>query len=370
MSRNERSLRLKGSIIVGVLMIGLFAEGGALIAASSSSSLNLVQVTIQTAEGLPFQYALTAYNSSGYQVANYYGGFPEAAFGLPSGTYLITASASYQSAICYPCPLDAAKNGSAAVYYRPPESEYGYAVEAVNGPIEVTIATQNSTQAPLTSYPIHVAFANGTAAAGAYVSGYVVGSSYSYSDQWVTYGQTSKDGNFTLVLPAAPVEVSASLSLPIQLPKNVSTVTVLVGGQKVNVTVYWQPNSIYLTGQALILPPQKGADITLQVQQSYPYPIYYGGASPAQGGAVTTTTSTTTTTAAGQQAASTTMTNRISPFNATGGELSPGSSPGQASSWTLGAGTLVAGVVAAALVGFGAALVLGRRLQSAKGARP
>jgi preprotein translocase subunit SecF len=53
----------------------------------------------------------------------------------------------------------------------------------------------------------------------------------------------------------------------VNIPKSVTTVTTTVGGQPVNVTVYWQPNYVELTGSALIIPPSTSAHMTLQVEQ-------------------------------------------------------------------------------------------------------
>lgn len=374
--------------IATILLLGLSVLAVALAnPAGAAASLDLVDVTIQTTQSLPYQYTLTAYNTSGYQVANYNGNFPEAGLALPSGTYLITASADYQQGYdCTYCPLMAKSgNGSTSampIRYIPPYSEYGYAVEKVSGPTQVTITTQNSTAAPLVKLPIHVTFANGTAAVGVDVYASVIGSSFGYSPDWVTYGQTGSDGNFTLVVPAAPVQVTASISVPIQLPKNVSTVTVIVGGQKVNVTVYWQPNSVYLSGQTLILPPQEGAAITLQVQQSYPYPIYYAGSGVArtgvstpQGGVYGVTTTYASTTASGQQGASnqavvSSQANRIPPFNPSNSQLSPSGSQAPAAAFDFATlETLMAVVAAAAVIGVGASLVLSKRKQRIESAR-
>ena len=358
--------------------------------AGATASLNLVDITVQTTKSLPYQYTLMAYNTSGYQVANFYGNFPEAAFALPSGTYLITAVASYQqNSPCYNCVYPMAVNGSAIatpIRYYAPYSEYGYAVEKVSGPMQLTITTQNSTAGPIVNVPVHVEFANGTAAVGAWVYANVIGAQYNYSPALNMSGQTGKDGNVTLVLPEAPVQVSASMSVPIQLPKNFSTVTVVVGGQKVNVTVYWQPNSVSLSGQTLILPPQKGASITLQVQQSNPFPIVYAGTGASRGyvstppaGVYTVTTAVASTTAGSSQAASdkaaaSPQSSRIPPFNPSSSQLSPSGPQGPATApptafdfATLE--TLMAVVAAAAVLGVGASLILSRRKQRTESAR-
>ena len=360
------------SAVSAILLLGLSVPALALVSSSgAAAALNSVQVTILTTANLPYQYTLTAYNTSGYQVADFYGSYPEAAFGLPSGTYLITASAYYQaSSSCNPCLLGAGANGtSMPIIYKSPSSEYGYAVVKVTAPVQMTIATENDTGLPVVDVPVHVAFFNGTAAGGAYVSAYVVGMSYGYNQRWVTGGQTGSDGNFTLVMPDQPIQVTAYLSLPVALPKNVTTVPVEVGGQKVNVTVYWQPMQVGLVGQALILPPQKGADITLKVQQ-YPYPVYFSGPGPIQDG-VAAVTVTSTATGASQQASPSAQPSMISPFHPTPEQLSssaqaaptPASNPTAMLPAILGAGA----VAVAALV---AAMVLVWRKHAPQSARP
>jgi hypothetical protein len=372
-----KTMNLRTSSIFLVLLLGLSIPTVALVtSAGASPALNSVDVTIQTTQTLPYQYTLTAYNTSGYQVANFYGNYPEAAFGLPSGTYLITASAYYQqSYVCNLClPEKGAVNGSTSsmpIRYVPPYSEYGYAVEKLTGPAHITITTSNSTQTSLVKLPIHVQFFNGTSAYGASVSAYVVGANYGYPQNWVSYGQTGSDGNFTLLMPNAPIQVSAYLSYPIDLPKNISTVTVEIAGQKVNVTVYWQPSTVTLSGQALILPPAMGAEITLQVQQSYPYPIYYAGQGTTPPSDVTTVTTTVATTTATPQQGVSSQTNRIAPFSPSSAQIS---SPGQqATSVAPGFSAieaLIIGLGAAAVVGVGAMLVLVRRKSVVQRARP
>jgi hypothetical protein len=216
-----------------------------------------------------------------------------------------------------------------------------------------------------------VQFFNGTAASGAYVSAYVVGANYAYPQDWVSGGQTGSDGNFTLVMPNAPIQVSATLSYPVSLPGNTSTVTVVIGGQKVNVTIYWQPNSVTLSGQALILPPEKGAEITLQVQQSYPYPVpYYGQGTSGAGGVTTVTTTVATATATPQQGA-TSQSTRIAPFSPSSAQVS---SPSQQSA-SVAPGfsaieDLIVALGTAALVGVGTMLVLVKRKSRMQSARP
>ena len=130
-SRTARS----ASVLIALLLVWASVPVATLMVSSgASTALSSVEVTIQTTKDLPYQYALTAYNTTGYQVASFYGSYPEAGFGLPSGTYLITASAYYQQYdICYLCPLEAGINSSVSsvaipIRYYPPASEYGFAV--------------------------------------------------------------------------------------------------------------------------------------------------------------------------------------------------------------------------------------------------
>ncbi|MDG6901077.1 MAG: hypothetical protein JRM80_03870 [Nitrososphaerota archaeon] len=358
--------------LIAVILLGLSIPAAALVTTTgATAALNIVQVTVQTTKDLPYQYTLTAYNTSGYQVASFNGNYPEAGFGLPSGTYLITAAAYYQQNYppCYPCPLGAAVNSTTIpIRFNPPASEYGYAVEKVTGSTQVTVDTQNDSSFPLTSTPVHVSFFNGTAAAGASVSAYVVGMGYGYGEKWVSYGQTGQGGNFTLVMPNAPVEVSAYLTVPVQLPKGEAMVPVEIGGQTVNVTVYWQPYQVQLAGQALILPPQRGADIALKVQQ-YPYPVYFGSPGTVQSGVTTFTVTSTSGSAA--QAAPSAVSGKISPFSPTSAQLSvpaeaaPGPSIDPATMLIFAVG---AGAVAVAV--FVAAMISGRKKQTVQSARP
>ena len=258
---------------------------------------------------------------------------------------------------------------SIPIRYEPPASEYGYAVVKVAGPVQMTIATKNDSSFPLVDMPVHVSFFNGTAAAGAYVSAYVVGMGYGYNQKWASSGQTGSDGSFTLVMPDAPLQVTAYLSVPVQLPRNVTTVPVVIGGQTVNVTVYWQPSQVELFGQALILPPQKGADITLQVRQ-FPYNIYYSTPPYVQGGVATTVTVTSTMGGVAQQAAPSGQSSNISPFSPTDAQLS---SPSQGSTSGLDPVMVVVfalGAGAAAVVVVAVALVMGRKKRAIQSARP
>jgi hypothetical protein len=329
-SAYPRTSKALGLALVSTLAVVLLVGSGGLpVRASASTTFDNVQVLIQTTQNLPYSYTLTAYNTSGIQVASYQSNFAAAALELPDGTYLFTVSASY-SPNNYPCmgcvfnPMVSAGakavTNSTSVAVMPifrlsSSNEYGYAVEQITGPSSITINTHNASALPTTKVTVHVTYANGTAAQGAWVYASVVGNNYYYYGPNITSdAQTGADGTAVLTMPQAPLQVTSYLSVPITLPQPQSNVTVIIGGQKVNVTLYWQPNSINLQGQTLILPPQTSGNITLQYQpQQYYYPIPLGASSaPGASGTVTTQTATAVATKAGQNA----VQNKIAPFNA------------------------------------------------------
>lgn len=336
---------------------------------SAAPALDLVQVGLQTSMSYPYQYTLTAYNTSGYQVASYQSGYSGAAFQLPAGTYLLTASAYYQNSTYCPACLQVATTVSSggagstagtaiAPIIRPftnEVTEYGYALAQVSGPTSISIKLENASALPLTQLTIHVGYANGTAASGASVSGNVVGSYYVYSPKATSYGQTNNAGDVTLTMPQAPVDVSAYLSIPLKLPSSTTTVTVNVGGQKVNVTVYTEPSEISLNGEALILPPQTSASVVLHYQPSG-YPIVYAGTPAVSGsGAVSSSmTPAQTSLQTNSSSVQTEAATRIAPFNPTPSQLTAGSSEVSGSQGVPAAGgsavTIEVGAVGGALV--------------------
>jgi hypothetical protein len=118
-------------------------------------------------------------------------------------------------------------------------------------------------------------------------------------------------------MPSAPLLVTADTNVPIAISQTQSTVTVNVGGQKVNVTLYWQPSSVYLQGQTLILPPQTGGNIVLQYQpQQVYYPVTKGGSTNSIG-SVTTVTETATLASVSRNAAQ----NRLPSFSPSAGQV-------------------------------------------------
>jgi len=262
----------------------------ALLGLSSLSLANVasysnVQVFIQTASSLPDYFTVSAFNMSGYMIASSQTQYPAASFELPNGQYIFTATADQSSNQIYDVPtvgVNVAQSGlampSILSLYESPVVEYGYLTQQVSGSTTLMISTENVTSFPTTTLTIKVAYANGTVADGATVSASVVGSSYywGYEPNAVMWNTTQAAGVATLVAPQAPVQIDAWDWVPVNLPSNLTMVPVIVGGEKVNVTIYWEPTYVGLAGSALIIPPQTSASITLHVQQPSYWVMPYG----------------------------------------------------------------------------------------------
>ncbi len=261
---------------VAVLLVG----AGLFSSVVLGATFNNVQISVSTSAALPYSYVFTAYNLTGALVGTYQGPYPAAAFELPTGDYLFTVSAIHQYGNpCNICLVGAASNAPSSsiaampVKYFQPTAEYGYAVKHVDSSQMININTQNVTQFPTTQVTVKTVYANGTAAAGAWVSSSVVGQWYYWWGQdtkILMSAQTGSDGIATLVIPSAPAVVTAWSWVPVNLPTNQTTVVTTVGGQKVNVTVYWQPTYVGLSASVLLLPPSTSTTLTLQYQpQNY-----------------------------------------------------------------------------------------------------
>jgi hypothetical protein len=282
--------------IATLLLVFLLAGGigfSALIpahAATSSTTLNNVQVLVQTTNTGMTSYSLTAYNSSGYDIASSTSSYPGFGLELPSGTYLITVMATQEGSyypIVYASGTATASlpaNSSSKVVSTPievPVTEYGYLLQAVNGPITLNIKTAPLSNVETTKIQVGVSYVNGTGASDVWVDASVVGGYYYDGlNNAVMSNQTVADGSTTLVVPNLPILLQAYISLPVNVPQSTTTETTTVGGQPVNVTMYWEPNYVELTGTALIIPPQTTAQMTLQVEQSnyYVTPLSVGSA--------------------------------------------------------------------------------------------
>jgi hypothetical protein len=303
-------------------------------------------------------------------------------FELPSGTYLFAATAngpaSTESPVCCVCEqtgvaTPAAKtNGSASTeiaypcYYSSPPVEYGYSLTQVSGATTLTIPTQLSSSIPTTDISVSVSFENGTAVSGAYVSTSVVGSDFYWgNDSNLTmYAQTSADGVAQLVVPAVPLVVTSSESVQVDLPQNQTTTQVNVGGQPVNVTLYYSPNYVYLSASALLVPPQTTLSMVVTAQPQSPIvPYAEGSATPGvattnvDAGAPATSSQATSTAGGAAGAASNTAstTTSIPPIPASDlGASTSTHSSSSASGVTLSAvGIIALAGAVAAIVGIG-----------------
>jgi len=263
---------------------------------ASAASFENVQVFAAPSSPQAYSFQFIAYNLSGSLIASTQTTYPAAAFELPSGGYLFTVSAtSFDDHVGFACPLEkggiaqgsgatstspptAEANGStpsktlpgAIIWCYPPSSEYGFATADVSGPQTINIQMQNVTTLPTTPATVKVSYVNGTAAADASVYASVVGEWYFWwgPNSSVTMGgQTNSDGVAHLILPVAPTVVTAWKWIPVNSGSNGSTVQTTIGGQKMNVTIYWQPTYIGLSGSGLLLPPADSISITLRYQQ-------------------------------------------------------------------------------------------------------
>lgn len=275
----------RGAAVAFLLALAVLSSGPFFGSSRAAQAFDNVQLFVTTSSDMSYSFTYTAYNLSGSLVGTYQSQFPAASFELPSGDYLFTVSAVHQM-IYPPCMVCAysttgVANGAAPpvknssgqvampVYYQP-ASEYGYLVAHIDSSQTFSLQTKNVTDFATTSVQVRVSFVNGTAASGASVSASVVGQ-WAYwwgQDAKVNmWGQTGPDGVATLVLPDAPVVVTAWDWVPIHLPPGQTTVVEDVGGQKVNVTVYWEPTYVGLSGSTLIFPPFANTSITLRYQQ-------------------------------------------------------------------------------------------------------
>ncbi len=264
----------------------LLTTGGAILAQplAAAASYNQVQLTVQTTNSLNATYIGTVYNSSGYIVATSQSRYQVLSFDLPSSKYLFAVTALQESkSRCY-SPYASNANAGPAMVLPPcfssnPSIEYGYSYRDVTGSTSFTISTQPIDKMPTSNITIRTSYLNGTAASGASVSAYIIGEWYWWgnaNEKLVLWGQTDKTGTVDLIVPSVPVEVSAWVWLPVNLPTKETTVQTTIGGEKVNVTVYWQPTYVGLAGSTLIVPPTNGASITLHTQQPNYWAVPYG----------------------------------------------------------------------------------------------
>ena len=313
---NMNSDRTKSvAVVSSILAVAVLLLGGGVLglgflsahATSSTPALNSVQISVQTsgnAANLTL-YDLTIYNSTGYPVVTTTSNYPGFGAQLPSGKYLFTVLATQQyyyypvaytgesnssgSAVASASgPIE--KNGSAVMpIYQSPPYQFGYSVQTISGSQSIAISTASLYGMPTSSVSVHVSYANGTAASGAYVDAELVGGSYyGYANNWVTSGQTGSDGSVKLQVPSLPFELSAYSSVMVNVPQSLITYKTTIGGESVNVTAYFNPY-VSLSGSQLVIPPQTSVSITMHVQQDSAYPVKYGtmNSSPTPAGAPT-----------------------------------------------------------------------------------
>ena len=290
-NNNARAKKVARPALIGLTL--LILGYGLMPAALASPSFNNVQVFVNTSAQLQYSYTFTAYNLTGSLIGTYQGNFPAAAFELPSGDYLFTVSAIYSNYNpCYQCvyatsgaPSSSASSSAYPIKYYQPASEYGFIQAHIGSSQSLAIDTKNVTQFPTTPVTIKVSYVNGTAAEGASVSASIVGQWYYWWGQdsnVIMWAQTDSSGIAKLVLPAAPAVVSAWKWVQVDIPSSQTTITRNVGGEAVNVTVYWQPSYVGLAASTLLLPPASSASLTLHYQQSN-YWVMPMGAKSSQG---------------------------------------------------------------------------------------
>lgn len=271
-----QKIKTRSQVFVITVILGLTIFGLGSLPYASAASFNNVQIFIQTESSLPDYFMVSAYNMSGFMVASSQSYYPAASFELPNGQYIFTVTAQQQYYYSTPysaTPVKAEYSNSSgtitSIVAQAPVVEYGYSTIQVASSTSITISTMDVTSPDTNKLAIKVTYANGTAAEGASVYASILGGNYwGYENNVVMSNVTDADGVSTLIVPQAPVQVYAWSWLPLNVPNGPSTVQVTVGGEKVNITVYWQPTSVGLAGSTIIVPPEAGASISLRVQQS------------------------------------------------------------------------------------------------------
>ncbi|MEM0286672.1 MAG: hypothetical protein QXG05_00670 [Nitrososphaerota archaeon] len=293
----EKSITTRALLIIVASALALSALSVPLViahAATDIASLNILQVQIQPSNSTVTDYSTYVYNSSGQLVAQAYGSYPVYSFGLPSGKYLIIAAAtktilpislfsSTSLANITPISANASIKSPSIIAYKPYE-EYGYRLIGLNSSTNIVIKTSAPSAIPVYKVDISALLPDGSPAANAdvYASPVATGWWYWYAavnqSEIKMWGQTDATGHVTLAIPELPTLITAWLWVPIDLQKNVTTVSINVAGQAINVSIYYQPQSVGFSGNSLIIPPQNSAMITLHYQPEQ-YWIYQGAQS-------------------------------------------------------------------------------------------
>lgn len=242
--------------------------------AASAQNYNILQVSVQPTNSSFTYYSVTVYNMSGTALTQSSGYFPEFAFQLPSGRYMITALAESQYG--YPLSLEGKSSNQAAqpstlIPFRM-QSEYGYAIVDISSSEGLTIKTYPSYNLSTHTLEVSLSYPDGTPVQDAYVYASVIGAGGWYwwnggQNKLVMWGQTDTSGRTELVVPTLPLEVTAWVWVPIKMPENITTISVNVAGERINVSVYYQPVSAGFSAVALVMPSQATLSMTLHYQQ-------------------------------------------------------------------------------------------------------
>jgi hypothetical protein len=281
----SRQQKVTLSSIAVLLISSLVLSSLAVPVSRAATSYNNVQVFLssQAVEQGTTTYTLSVYNSTGYLVASSQGEYPAFSLELPSGTYLFAATV--------------ANSSSLYSYDYFATSQYGYQMTQISSAVTISIATKSINDISTQVIMVHAEFANGTAMAGASLYASVVGLEYwwpfaSPYNSLSMSNQTNSNGDAYMTVLNVPLIVNAWNWVQVSLPTNDTTVQRVIGGQTINVTVYWQPSYVGLSGSALIVPPSSSASVTLYAEEQPNYwfnpggPVQYGVAE--MGGSVTT----------------------------------------------------------------------------------
>lgn len=299
---NRGSRRALALVLAAALLVA--STGGLLTQAAAKAApgpLFNVQISVQTQSTLPDYFVVSAYNSTGALVTTSQSQYPAGSLQLPSGTYTLTATATVQSSYYQPypaysgggvasavgAPAQSASSPSVCCIYSQPLVEYGYLAQNVASSTTVTIPTRNINDTSSSAVTIKASFPDGTVGQGAYVSASVLGNWYwGYGPKGISmYNTTNAAGSATLVTPNVPLIVSVWASVPVNLPANQTTIQRTIAGEKINVTLYWQPTYVSFAGWSLTTPPQPSVSVVLHYQQPMYYVTPYGSKTGG-GGAV------------------------------------------------------------------------------------
>jgi len=278
----KRTIALLLSVsLVGVLFAGLGVLSGS--PAFATATYDNVQVLAQTTNITEGTFTFAAYNSTGSLVSSTQTIYPAAGFELPTGEYLFTVTAENETQVV-PTPIPLVGEGASAgsstgstsptvipIPFQYPDIEYGFLLQQISGPVTLNIKTVPIENITLTKVSVKLQFVNGTAVAGASVSASVVGAWYWWYGPAANLrlsAVTGSDGMANLTVPAVPVDVTAWDWIKVNITPNATTIPVNIGGETINITVYWNQIYVGLGGSSLVIPPQNSTTITLHVQDS------------------------------------------------------------------------------------------------------